>query len=86
MINKPEIKGCINRAIEALETSSPEGVDYANFTEWSNDLDEHDQALADLKAFRDTLPKYFAYHKDDVRFNNSLEYVKLTQEAISDER
>ena len=52
MTHKPNITGCINRAIEALERT----IEMQGLNVHMDHRRRNKQALADLKAFRDALP------------------------------
>ena len=64
-MNKPNIKGCINRAIQALD----------KWSYYATPPEEIERLQADLKAFRDALPKFY----------DAYETTKLTLEAVNDE-
>lgn len=87
MTNKPNITGCINRAIDRLEIAHIKENDIPS-------IKKHAQALADLKAFRDALQGYPLEHYQDflkrgeiMRHNEEgIERIaELTAQAVSDE-
>ena len=93
MTNEPNIKGCLTRAIEALESVEdlrdamqivgvwPKGLSISNVG----------QSIADLKAFVAALPDrspliyHECYEDGDFKYAEIDRTVKLTMEAISDE-
>ena len=88
MTNKPEIRGCINRAIETLELGKNECFADSEFGEAIY------QSIADLEAYRDALPAHLekdlkvmsrpmALHC--VEAKTMRDAAKLTAEAISDD-
>ena len=91
MTNKPEIKGCINRAIanaEIISTDLMNGEDGRAISA-KGYLDLALQIEADLKAFRDALPQCLSYDRKFYAETESLMSkdvtAKLAAEAISDD-
>lgn len=101
MNDKPQIKGCLNRAVEALENSSIVLSNLKNsgegeVNEYEFHLEINLKSLADLKAFRDALPddmdkvndRDFCYQNglaDNSGSCMTLTTTKLTAEALRDD-
>lgn len=94
-MNKPKIKGCVNRAIEALELMKyayPYSLPCFGWEEKATAHNSTDKALADLKEFRDALPdrpqgRDFpdGVHFLEARCEFDRQTAKLTTEAVRDE-